>query len=102
MYYNTIKIYKERAIKQLPGQYTIMQWLCSVFQYLLKSYQPFRAYSNAFPSLGAFPNPFQMEWYLFWTPTMVAYSHSALFFVLYFIYMGMYSIYFISWNFSQK
>ena len=21
MYYNTIKIYKERAIKQLPGQY---------------------------------------------------------------------------------
>ena len=29
--------------------------------YLLKSYQPFRAYSNALPSLDAFPNPFQME-----------------------------------------
>ena len=29
--------------------------------YLLKSYQPFRAYSNALPSLDAIPNPFQME-----------------------------------------
>lgn len=40
-----------------------MQLLCSVFQYLLKSYQPFKAYSNAFLSLDAFPNPFQRERY---------------------------------------
>lgn len=54
----TLKHLKEKNVKEIPDQQSLMRLLCCVFQDLLKFYQPFKSHSNA-----TFPNLFQKEGY---------------------------------------